>query len=207
MPELADFDKVKKQVSFSLLLTKARSTARYSKEKKFSKDTKSKIKSLFSAEHLLAVTYMRDFLLELPDLSRDERNHWHKKLTEFYDKIKNLLFESLDNNVSNLDKFNELVREEINTNQGLAFDADSYRGCGIIDKKTRVVKFPEPAKTRQENKDAKREREGMIQPKPPEIFQKILWIQKYGRKHWKLMSLAILIVLCIWILSKINLFS
>lgn len=63
------------------------------------------------------------------------------------------------------------------------------------------------AETEQENKDAKREREGMIQPKPPEIFQKILWIQKYGRKHWKLMSLAILIVLCIWILSKINLFS
>lgn len=64
-----------------------------------------------------------------------------------------------------------------------------------------------PAETKQENKDAKREREGMIQPKPPEIFQKILWIQKYGRKHWKLVFLAILIVLCIWILSKINLFS
>ena len=64
-----------------------------------------------------------------------------------------------------------------------------------------------PAETKQENNNAKREREGMIQPKPPEIFQKILWIQKYGRKHWKLVSLAILIVLCIWILSKINLFS
>ena len=64
-----------------------------------------------------------------------------------------------------------------------------------------------PAETKQENKDAKREREGMIQLKPPEIFQKILWIKKYGRKHWKLVSLAILIVLCIWILSKINLFS
>jgi len=64
-----------------------------------------------------------------------------------------------------------------------------------------------PAETEQENKDAKREREGLIQPKPPEIFQKILWIQKYGRKHWKLVTLAILIVLCIWILSKINLFS
>lgn len=63
------------------------------------------------------------------------------------------------------------------------------------------------AETEQENKDAKREREGMILPKPPEIFQKILWIKKYGRKHWKLVSLAILVVLCIWILSKINLFS
>lgn len=64
-----------------------------------------------------------------------------------------------------------------------------------------------PIETEQKNKDAKREREGMIQPKPPEILQKILWILKYGRRHWKLVSLAILIVLCIWILSKINLFS
>jgi len=72
---------------------------------------------------------------------------------------------------------------------------------------TKQIVLKKPAETEQENKDAKREREGMIQPKPPEIFQKILWIQKYGRKHWKLVSLAILIVLCIWILSKINLFS
>ncbi len=79
-----------------------------------------------------------------------------------------------------------------------------YKNRVVINKaSTKAKQKIEP----QENKDAKREREGMIQPKPPEIFQKILWIKKYGRKHWKLVSLAIFIVLCIWILSKINLFS
>lgn len=63
-----------------------------------------------------------------------------------------------------------------------------------------------PIEKKLENKDAKMEQEGMIQPKPPEIFQNIIWIQKYGIKHWKLVSLVILIVLFIWILSKINLF-
>ena len=149
VPELAYFDTAKKQVSHSLFLTKARITARYSREKKLSKDKKSKIKSLFLAEYTRATTYMRDFLLGLPDLSRDEKNYWQKKLTEFYGKIKDLLFESLDNNISSQHKFNELVREELCINQGLAFDAGSYQGCGTIDKKTRVVKFPEPAEKRQ----------------------------------------------------------
>lgn len=150
VPELAYLDTVKKQLIHTLFLEKARITARYAKEKKLSKDTKSKIRLLFWGEYTLANTYMRNFLHRIPDLSRDERNYSQKKLTEFYDKVKNLLFESLDNDVSNLHKFNELVREELNINQGLAFDADSYRGGGIIDKKTRVVKFPEPAETRQE---------------------------------------------------------
>jgi len=61
-----------------------------------------------------------------------------------------------------------------------------------------------PAKTRQENKDTKRKREGEIEPKPPEILQKILWIRKYGREYWKLVLLAILVLLiyCIWTLLK-----
>jgi hypothetical protein len=150
VPELALFDKVPKQSASSLLLTKAQSAARYSKEKKLSKNTKSKIKSLFSSDHFLVVTYMRDMLRGIPDLSRDERNHWHHKLTEHYDKIKVLLFESLDNNVSNLAKFNELVKEGFGIDQGLCFDAGSYLGCGTIDKNTRVVKFPKPAEIRQE---------------------------------------------------------
>jgi len=84
---------------------------------------------------------------------------------------------------------------------------DSEHRRLFIEQARERVKAEKPAETEQENKDAKREREEMIQPKPPEIFQKILWIKKYGRKHWKLVFLAILIVLCIWILSKINLFS
>lgn len=46
-----------------------------------------------------------------------------------------------------------------------------------------------------------------IEPKTPEILQKILWILKYGRRHWKLLFVAVFFFLCIWILQKINLFS
>ena len=149
VPALAHFDKFPKQVTHSQLLPKARIIAQYSKEKKLSEDTKRKIKSFFSHEHLLANPYMLEFLRGIPDLSRDERNYWNKKLMELYNKAENLLFESLDNNVSNLDKFNELTREGIIIQQGLMFDSDLFQGVGIFDKKTRVYKFPEPAKTRQ----------------------------------------------------------
>lgn len=37
------------------------------------------------------------------------------------------------------------------------------------------------------------EKKGELEPKQPEILQEILWIRKYGRKHWKLILLAILI--------------
>jgi len=62
----------------------------------------------------------------------------------------------------------------------------------------------ESAETGQENKDTKRKWEGKIEPKPPEILQKILWILKYGREHWKLVLLAILVLLicCIWSLLQ-----
>jgi len=61
--------------------------------------------------------------------------------------------------------------------------------------------------TEQGNKVTKGEQEGMIKPIPPEILQKILWVWKYGRNQWKLLSLAIFIILCIWILPKIIPFS
>jgi hypothetical protein len=64
-----------------------------------------------------------------------------------------------------------------------------------------------PAEIEQGDKDTKKEREGMIEPKPPEKLQEILWLLKYGRRHWKLVSVAVFIFLCIWILPKINLFS
>ena len=51
---------------------------------------------------------------------------------------------------------------------------------------------------------SKKEQEGMIEPKVPEILQKIMWILKYGKKHWKLVLIAGLFFLCIWIISQIG---
>jgi hypothetical protein len=51
------------------------------------------------------------------------------------------------------------------------------------------------AETEQENKDVKDRQEGFLEPKPPEFLQKLLWIKKYGRRHWKLVLLALLILL------------
>jgi len=100
----------------------------------------------------------------------------------------------------------EKFRTLVDCLKGTRYDlADTLQQLAQIERDE--LSSEKSAETKPENKDAKREREWLIQPKPPEIFQKILWIQKYGIKHWKLVSLAILIVLCIWILSKINLFS
>ncbi len=59
------------------------------------------------------------------------------------------------------------------------------------------------------NKDTRSAREGMIEPKPPEIFQKILWTWKYGRQHWKLVCAGILVLLVsgMYALPKFNLFG
>ncbi len=59
---------------------------------------------------------------------------------------------------------------------------------------------------RQEIKGTKGE-EGMIKPKPPEFLQNLLWILKYGRKHWWLLILAALVLCFLFILPKLNLFS
>jgi hypothetical protein len=51
--------------------------------------------------------------------------------------------------------------------------------------------------------------EGFLEPKPPESLQKLLWIRQHWRKHWKLMLLAIAILLIpsIFVLPKFDLFS
>jgi hypothetical protein len=33
-----------------------------------------------------------------------------------------------------------------------------------------------------------------LEPKPPELFQNIEWIRRYGRKHWKILLIAIIIM-------------
>ena len=39
------------------------------------------------------------------------------------------------------------------------------------------------------------EREDLIVPKPPEFLQKLLWLWKYGRKHWILILFAAILLL------------
>jgi len=66
-----------------------------------------------------------------------------------------------------------------------------------------------PAKTEYENKNLKEKQEGLLEPKPPEFLQNLLWIWRYGRSHWKLVLLAILtlLILSIFVLPKFDLFS
>lgn len=145
VPDLAHYNTAKKEVRHCVFLFKAMITARYAAEKKLSKDVKSKIKNLFEAEHTFANFSISDFLLGLSNLQQDERKYWCRELTGFYQKVKETLFEALDSSISNQNKFNNLLQEELRINQGLSFESDSYQGFGVIDKKTRIVKFPKPA--------------------------------------------------------------
>jgi len=49
----------------------------------------------------------------------------------------------------------------------------------------------EKQKAASKNKKEAKEKEGVLEAKPPEILQKILWVMRYGRKHWKLILLAL----------------
>lgn len=60
------------------------------------------------------------------------------------------------------------------------------------------------AETEQGNKDTESEREGMIEPKPPEILAKILWLMQQGKKHWKLLVLAGFILLLLFVVSRLG---
>jgi len=64
-------------------------------------------------------------------------------------------------------------------------------------------------KTGDNIKAIQEKQEGVLEPKPPEFLQKLLWIMKYGKRHWKLLLLAILIFLIfsIFVLPKFDLFS
>jgi len=66
-----------------------------------------------------------------------------------------------------------------------------------------------PAEIEQGNKGTKREREVFLEPKPPEILAKIFWIWKYGRQHWKLVCVGILVLFIsgMFALPKFNLFG
>jgi hypothetical protein len=46
-----------------------------------------------------------------------------------------------------------------------------------------------------------------ITPKPPEIIQKIEWIRVSGLKYWKHLAAAFLIILGLWFIKDISIFS
>jgi len=56
--------------------------------------------------------------------------------------------------------------------------------------------------TKHENKVVQENQEEVLEPKPPEFLQKILWICRYGRKHWKIILLATFILIVIYLLRK-----
>ena len=58
-----------------------------------------------------------------------------------------------------------------------------------------------------ETRKSSEKQEGLLEPKAPEILQKILWILKYGRKHWKLILLAIGIFVILYIFAESDLFN
>jgi len=63
--------------------------------------------------------------------------------------------------------------------------------------------------TEQENKGTKKNQKGVLDPKPPEFLQKLLWMLKYGRKYWGLILLAIFLLLLwgIFVWPKFDFFS
>ena len=61
---------------------------------------------------------------------------------------------------------------------------------------TEKLATEKPAGIEQDNGgQASGDKAGELEPKPPESLQKLLWMLKYGRKHWKLIVLFILILL------------
>jgi len=44
-------------------------------------------------------------------------------------------------------------------------------------------------------KSAKEKQEGLLEPKPPEVLQKLTWLKQYGIKHWKLILCGIFLLI------------
>jgi hypothetical protein len=56
--------------------------------------------------------------------------------------------------------------------------------------------------TERRNVTIKDKQEGTLEPIPPEFLQKLLWVLKYGRKHWKIIVLAVIILLAFYCVKK-----
>jgi predicted DNA-binding protein (UPF0251 family) len=151
VPELAPFDTQPDIARLHTIVSQAWVAARYAAENDFTSDEKEKLKSLFWDEYSLTTLSMRDFLNDLPNLAQDDRNHWHRKWEALLERTKGRLFESLDNNVSNNSRFQELGLEQLQITQGLGFELGSWQQ-GKIDPSTRLLVPKKPARTRQEFK-------------------------------------------------------
>jgi len=119
------------------------------------------------------------------------------------DKDKELLQET-DNYINGLYEWLKQGRKE---NQLDNFEQQRLK----VQKEILIEKLSGTAsdKTGDNIKAIQEKQEGVLEPKPPEFLQKLLWIMKYGRRHWKLLLLAILILLIfsIFVLPKFDLFS
>lgn len=119
----------------------------------------------------------------------------------------------------NLWQRNQQLPEPPTTNSNAATDLQNLRQwCIKAEAPTQPEQKPSASGKARENiqappkieheKDIKEKRERVLEPKPPEFLQKLLWILKYGKKYWKLILLAILILLAAgYILPKFGLFG
>lgn len=48
----------------------------------------------------------------------------------------------------------------------------------------------------------KENQEGVLEPKPPEVLQKLLWLKQHGKKHWKLTLPCGIALLILWIVQS-----
>ena len=73
----------------------------------------------------------------------------------------------------------------------------------------RKIKEESQPKENSGEKEAEQKHEGKLEPKAPEILQKILWVLLYGKKHWKLILLALLIIFIssYFVLPQFNIFN
>jgi len=106
-------------------------------------------------------------------------------------------FERIDNGI-----LQELTAYQIWTLFDQFYDSKDRRV--FIEQALERVKSEKPAEIEPEDKA---KQEGILIPKPPEILQKVLWVLKYGGKHWWLISLTVLILFFLYILTSLNLFS
>jgi hypothetical protein len=75
---------------------------------------------------------------------------------------------------------------------------------GALEAVDRDLASTKPSETKQNALLAKNEeQEGVIVPKPPEFLQTLLWLWRHGKKHWKLILLAAIIMLLGFILQLV----
>jgi hypothetical protein len=125
----------KQTLPFAILLL-AEHTARYVISNKLNITEKERIKRAFWSEYQLALTGMRDYLDE-QGLDRDGRCQLHRSYKSLCDRIKALLWQSLDNDSFNDFALEELAGEFNEFAQNLGFEIGAYQVHLPVDKQSR----------------------------------------------------------------------